>query len=248
MINLHNEFRVALPVDETWTLLTDLPQVAQCLPGAHLDDVIDGEYRGGLSTKIGPISAKYRGVATFREHDEVGHRAVIEARGREEKGSGSANALITAVLKPDGDGTLVVVATELAISGRAAQFGRSLLAEVSNTMVDEFVRRLEVMISGNGGQGTASPAGPAPSTSAAGGTAAVRSSSTAVAPPAEDSLDVVRTIALPMLRKAGPYGAAVLSLAVGVLLGRRGRPRGSRHTDIPLTYVLPYPGMAPLDR
>jgi carbon monoxide dehydrogenase subunit G len=251
MINLHNEFRVALPIDQTWALLTDLPQVAACLPGAHLDDVTDGEYRGGLSTKIGPISARYRGVATFREHDEVGHRAVIEARGREEKGSGSANALITAVLKPDGDGTLVVVATELAISGRAAQFGRSLLAEVSNTMVDEFVRRLETMISGDGGPAAASTAAVAPgASSAVGENTAVRGPSAAVTAPAasENSLDVVRTIALPLLRKAGPYGAAVLSLAIGLLLGRRSRPRGSRPTDIPLTYVLPYPGVPPLGR
>jgi carbon monoxide dehydrogenase subunit G len=238
MINLHNQFRVRLPIDETWQLLTDLPQVATCLPGAHLDDVVDGEYRGGLSTKIGPISAKYQGVATFREQDEVGRRAVIDARGREQKGSGSANALITAVLKPDADGTLVDVSTELAISGRAAQFGRSLLAEVSNTMVDEFVRRLEAMISGNG-----APAGAGTTSSTSQPSTAVP---TAAAVPESDSLDVVRTIAVPMLRKAAaPIASAALALLLGVLLGRRGRTRPGRQTSIPLTYVLPFPGGDP---
>lgn len=229
MINLQNQFRVALPIDEAWKLLTDLPRVARCMPGASLDDVVDEEYRGGLSTKIGPISAKYKGSASFREFDEVGHRAVISARGREEKGSGSANALITAVLKEDGDGTLVDVATELAISGRAAQFGRSLLAEVSNTMVDEFVRRLERMISGDLDQ--------VPTPGSGEGLSGGGASSTNSAEP--EQLDVLSTIALPMLKKfAVPIGAACAGLLIGVVLGRG--QRGARQP--PIMHVMPYPG------
>jgi carbon monoxide dehydrogenase subunit G len=243
VINLHNQFRVPLPVDQTWRLLTDLPQVARCLPGAHLDDVVDGEYRGGLSTKIGPISAKYQGVATFREHDEVSHRAVIDARGREQKGSGSANALITAVLKPDADGTLVDVSTELAISGRAAQFGRSLLAEVSNTMVAEFVRRLEAMISGDGG------APPAPTSASAGtGTSQPSAGAGRSEQASAESLDVMRTIAVPMLQQAAvPIGGALAAFLLGLAIGRRGGGSPRRSAAIPLTYVLPYPGTSPLD-
>lgn len=233
MIQLHNQFRVDLPIDESWKLLTDLPQVAQCLPGAHLDDVVEGEYRGGLSTRIGPISAKYQGTASFREFDEISHRAVIEARGREEKGSGSASALITAVLKPDGTGTLVDVSTELAISGRAAQFGRSLLAEVSSTMIDEFVRRLEVMIAGEPDQ----PIGQAGERSISQGEAT--GTRTITSPVAEaDQLDVLTTIVLPMLRKfTVPIGVALLSGIVGIVVGRHGRNsgRGAR-----FAYAPPY--------
>jgi carbon monoxide dehydrogenase subunit G len=247
MINLHNQFRVPLPVEGTWQLLTDLPQVARCLPGANLDDVVDGEYRGGLATKIGPISAKYRGSATFRERDDVAHRAVIEARGREEKGSGSASALITAVLKPEGSGTLVDVSTELAISGRAAQFGRSLMAEVSNTMIDQFVDRLQTMISNGGGD---APAASAPLDRPSQQRSEAPQQQNPVAA-GDDSLDVVRTIVLPLLRKGiAPAATALLGLAIGVLIGRRGRPRSARPSGIPLTYVLPYPGTEPrsLDR
>jgi carbon monoxide dehydrogenase subunit G len=242
MISLSQQFRVQLPVDDTWNLLTDLPRVARCMPGANLDEVVDGEYRGGLATKIGPISAKYRGVAVFRERDDVEHRAVIEARGREEKGSGSATALITTLLKADGEGTLVDVSTELAISGRAAQFGRSLLAEVSNSLVDEFVRRLEAMIAGDdqssgGAQGTSGLADAAPATGQA--------SHPVSASDADQPLDVVSTVILPMLRRSAvPIGAAVVAGALGVLVGRRGRrPSGP---SIPFTYVLPFPGSAEL--
>lgn len=244
MISLHQQFRVELPVDGTWDLLTDLPRVARCMPGANLDDVVDGEYRGGLSTKIGPISAKYRGVAVFREHDEVAHRAVIEARGREEKGSGSANALITTVLKPDGDGTLVDVSTELAISGRAAQFGRSLLAEVSNSLVDEFVRRLEFMIAGGESADTDGATGQAPDATSNVPTSS-RTSSEARTDDYDQPLDLVSTVVVPMLRRSAvPLGAAIVAGALGVLIGRRGR-RPSGHA-LPFTYVLPYPGSAEL--
>lgn len=199
-MKLDNSFRVDLPVEAAWSLLTDLPRIAPCLPGAHLDDVVDGEYRGGLSTKIGPITARYTGTARFLELDDVGHRAVIEARGREQKGSGAASATIVTVLRPDGQGTAVDVSTELSISGRAAQFGRSLLGEVSETMLAEFTRRLEKTIS--------SPA-----------------SRTAESPAAqeESQLDVVSTIALPMLRRAAVPGlAAILAGLLGWVIGRYG--------------------------
>lgn len=238
MIELHHQFRVSLPVEDTWNLLLDLPQVAQCLPGAHLDDVVEGEYRGGLSTRIGPISAKYRGIASFRERDEVGRRAVIEARGSEEKGSGSASALITASLGPDGEQTIVDVSTELAISGRAAQFGRSLLSEVSDSMVKEFVTRLEAMIE----QGS----GVAPTSEASGSADPQQVRSARASGPAISSgedLDVMRTIALPLLRRAAiPSALALTTGLVGVLIGRRSGGRARLRADrIPVTYVLPYP-------
>lgn len=198
-MKLDNTFHVGLPVDRTWALLTDLPKVAPCLPGAHLDEVVDGEYRGGLSGKIGPVTAKYQGSARFLELDEVARRAVIAARGREERGSGSATATVTASLTPDAGGTTVTVVTDLTISGRAAQFGRSLLGEVSASLIGEFVRRLETMIHGEHG----APEVPA-------------------APATDNTLDVTETVVVPLLRRfAVPAVAALAGTVLGVLLGRR---------------------------
>jgi carbon monoxide dehydrogenase subunit G len=195
-VKLANDFWVALPVDEAWALLTDLPRIAPCLPGAHLDDVVDGEYRGGLATKIGPVNARYRGVARFVERDDVDHRAVIEARGSEERGSGAASGTVVATLRSDGQGTRVDLSTELSISGRAAQFGRSLVAEVSATMLAEFARRLEAIVR----------PGAAPAATQDEGC----------------RLDVVRTVVVPLLRRAAlPAACAVAAGVVGWLVGRR---------------------------
>lgn len=221
MIPLHQEFRVDFPVDQTWAVLTDLPKVARCMPGARLDEVVGGEYRGSFSAKIGPVTAKYCGVAVFQERDDVGHRVVIQARGREEKGNGSASALITTHLTPDGERTLAGVTAELAISGRAAQFGRSPLAEVSNSIGDEFVRQLRAMIADSATEpeqvGTGSAANAADTLGRRG----------VVTPSNDDQyLDVLSTVVLPMLRRAAvPVTVALLAGALGVLIGRSGRNR-----------------------
>lgn len=253
MIELNHQFTVPLPVDEAWRILTDLPTVARCLPGARLETAEGGEYRGGLSAKIGPITARYRGSASFREHDEISHRAVVEARGREEKGSGSASALITMVAKPDGGSTVVGLTTEMDISGRAAQFGRSLLAEVSSTLTEQFAGNLAELISSGDTVPSASPSSTATdgasaqhgSTAGAGRTATLNASDRA--PSSSNDLDVVRTLIVPMLKKAAvPLGTALLGVAVGRLLGSGRRSKAVTASGIPVTYVLPYPGEAPL--
>ena len=221
-MKLEHDFRVALPVDDAWALLTDLPRIAGCLPGAHLDETVDGEHRGALSTKIGPITARYRGGASFAERDEVAHRAIIAARGREERGTGTAAATITARLTPDGAGTRVDVSTELSVTGRAAQFGRSLLTEVSATVLTEFVTRLEALAAGSdaGGAATtdAAPRQAVTARGASGGAAAGTPSG------GEDNVLDARIILGPLLRRAAvPAGVALVAAACGYALGRRGR-------------------------
>jgi uncharacterized protein len=206
-VKIDSTFDVSLPLDDTWALLLDLTRVAPCLPGAHLDDVVDGEYRGGLSTKIGPINARYTGKARFLERDEVDHRAVIQAQGREERGSGAASATITAVLRPAGAKTRVDLSTEMAISGRAAQFGRSLLDEVSASLINEFAQRLEASITRDG---DGASVGALPVTEG-------------------NSLDIGRTVLLPLLRRVVPPAAGILlGSAIGWAIGRRTARRSVR--------------------
>lgn len=142
-MELTNDFRVALPVDEAWVILTDLERIAPCMPGAQLQEVEGDEYRGIVKIKVGPITAQYKGVATFTSMDDVAHVAVLRAEGRETRGQGNANATITATLTPGADGTAVSVVTDLQITGRVAQFGRGVLADVSAKLLGQFVECLE---------------------------------------------------------------------------------------------------------
>lgn len=100
------------------------------------------EYKGVVKVKVGPITAQYAGVARFVEQDEAAGRAVLSAEGRDTRGAGNARATITATLTPDGDGTQVSVVTDLDVTGRVAQFGRGVLADVSSKLMGQFAECL----------------------------------------------------------------------------------------------------------
>lgn len=147
-MELRNEFAVRVPIDKAWALLTDLEQIAPCMPGAKLEDVQGDDYLGFVKIKVGPITSSYKGRASFVEQDEEKHRAVLRAEGRDTRGQGNAHALITAQLEADGDQTRVTVVTDLNITGKIAQFGRGALADVSTKLLGQFVDTLEASLLG----------------------------------------------------------------------------------------------------
>ena len=160
-MELNNEFSVSVPVDQAWAVLTDLERIAPCMPGAQLQEVEGDEYRGIVKVKVGPITAQYRGSARFVELDKDGHRAVLKAEGRDTRGQGNASATVVATLVPGGSSTTVGIQTDLSVTGKVAQFGRGVLADVSAKLLDQFVKRLEAdVLSGeSAGEPTGGPVG-----------------------------------------------------------------------------------------
>ncbi|WP_405564222.1 SRPBCC domain-containing protein [Streptomyces phaeochromogenes] len=138
-----NEFRVNLPPDQAWSLLTDVERIAPCMPGAQLTGVDGDTYNGVVKVKVGPMTVQYKGVVSFEEKDDEARTAVLHARGRDTRGQGNADARVTARLVPDGYGTRVTVDTHLTITGRIAQFGRGVIEEVSGKLLAQFVDNLE---------------------------------------------------------------------------------------------------------
>ena len=116
--------------------------------GAQLLSVDGDDFTGAVKVKVGPITVSYKGEASFQEKDEAAQRVVIKASGKETRGSGNAAALVTAQLKDEGDATHVVITTDLTISGKAAQFGRGVLADVSTNLIGQFARNLEAELLG----------------------------------------------------------------------------------------------------
>jgi carbon monoxide dehydrogenase subunit G len=147
-VELTNEFTVGVPTEQAWALLTDVERIAPCMPGAELQEVEGDEYRGVVKVKVGPITAQYKGRASFVERDVPGLRAVLRAEGRETRGQGNASATISASLHPDSGGTRVAIVTDLAVTGRVAQFGRGVLADVSAKLLAQFVDCLETKVLG----------------------------------------------------------------------------------------------------
>ncbi len=156
-MELTNDFRVSVPPAQAWKVFTDVERIAPLLPGAQLQEIEGDEFRGIVKVKVGPIQAQYKGVATFLEQDESSGRVVLKANGRDTRGQGNANATITATMTGDGDGTKVSVVTELTVTGKVAQFGRGVLADVSGKLIRQFVEALEADLE-NGGSSKPAPA------------------------------------------------------------------------------------------
>jgi carbon monoxide dehydrogenase subunit G len=232
-IELDNSFTVPVPPEQAWDVLLDVERIAPCMPGASVTSVEGDEIEGQVKVKLGPLSLTYKGTAKFTDKDQAAHSISIEATGKETRGSGTASATVQANLTPgDGAGqTLVSIHTSLNVTGKPAQFGRSLLPEVSGKLIQQFATNLEAMINADtAGPDTAVPAdetGPEAAeadeaTAEAGQASAGRAPTTAptAARPAapvvkqEESLNAFKFVVVPILKRLIPIAAAGAAIAV----------------------------------
>jgi carbon monoxide dehydrogenase subunit G len=146
---LENTIEIPAPIERVWDYMLDVERVAPCMPGAELTETVDDRtWRGKVAVKLGPVSLSFSGTVVMQERDEAARTVVLKADGREAKGKGSATALVTSRMEDvDGSGTRVVIATDLSISGALAQFGRGMLADVSQRMAGQFAECLAARMS-----------------------------------------------------------------------------------------------------
>jgi carbon monoxide dehydrogenase subunit G len=205
-MELHHEFTVPVPVDDAWRTLLDIERVAPCMPGATVEEYDGKTVTGSVKVKVGPITVTYKGTAVFEEQDESAHRMVLIASGRETRGQGTARATVTGTLTERDGGTAVSVRTDLTVTGRPAQFGRGVMAEVGDRIVGQFAECLSQRL----GE-------PAEET---------RPGAEAEEAPAEaEPLDLLRTAGAPVAKRAAAGAAALLALLAAVAGIRRWRRR-----------------------
>ncbi|HEV2887415.1 MAG TPA: SRPBCC family protein [Jatrophihabitans sp.] len=137
-MQLTHSFTVPADIDRAWDVLLDIERVAPCMPGAALETVDGDDFTGSVKVRLGPIGLTYKGKASFISKDAEGHRAVIDAQGKDARGNGTAKATITATLTARGSGTAVTVVTDLNITGKPAQFGRGVMVDVGNKLIGQF--------------------------------------------------------------------------------------------------------------
>jgi carbon monoxide dehydrogenase subunit G len=222
-VELENSFTVDVGVDRAWEVLTDIPAIAPCLPGAQLQEVDGDDYKGIVKVKVGPIVAQYKGTATVQEENPADR---------------NASALITASLEERDGRTEVVVSTDLTVTGKVAQFGRGVMADVSAKLMDQFAANLvETVLSdeaggagtaeggtddGGQGSGDARSAGPGGNGSSATGQGQDEPRKLDPGPEPEP-IDLLGTAGTPVAQRVIPplVGAVLLLLVIRWLLRRR---------------------------
>jgi carbon monoxide dehydrogenase subunit G len=133
-----NEFTVHAPMERVWAVLTDAQQVAPCVPGAEITEVIDERhFKGQVKVKLGAVSVSYRGEMEM-EADPDGHTITLRGKGTEARGSGGASGSMQVRLQQEGDAVHVYITSQVDVTGRIATFGRGIMQDVSNRLIKEF--------------------------------------------------------------------------------------------------------------
>ncbi len=167
-MELTHSFTVPVGVPETWAAFEDIASVAECFPGAAVTSVEGDTFEGTCKVKLGPIALQYGGAGSFLERDESARRLVFQAQGKDKRGNGTAGATVTATFAEDGEGTRVNVVTDLAITGKAAQFGRgNVLQDVSDKLLAQFVACLKSKVTAPAAEVAAEEAAAAETSAAA---------------------------------------------------------------------------------
>ena len=235
-MKLEHNFTVPVPAAQAWEVLLDLQRVAPCMPGATLTGVEGDEFTGNVKVKLGPIMLTYNGKGRFVERDEAARRVVIEASGRDTRSAGTASATVTAQLTEEGAQTRVDVVTDLSITGKPAQFGRSMISDVSAKLLGQFAECLAGKLgesqSAAAGAGAAGAGAGAAGAAGAGGDATTGSpdapaevatepstapvaAATVEAPAEAEAVDLLKVVGgTHAARATAAYGIGALLLAV----------------------------------
>ncbi|MCD2191491.1 SRPBCC family protein [Actinomycetospora soli] len=245
-MQLENEFTVPVDIDTVFRALNDPEKVTPCFPGATLTSAEGDDFTGNVKVKLGPISMTYKGKGTFIERDETGHKVVVVAQGRDSRGNGTASAKATLTMVEAAPGnTKVTVLTEMQVTGKPAQFGRGVMADVGDKILDQFATCLADEFgqqsnasSAAGGNHPRASAGSAATSALP--TAATTGASPAAAaaargqgatagtarPPREqaEALDLLEVSRGALINRLVPLGvAALVAIIVAVVVGRRSR-------------------------
>src|SRR5215472_12770002 len=174
-MELEHSFIIPVPPEQAWPVLLDVERIAPCMPGATVDSVDGDVIKGRIKVKVGPVALTYAGTAHFTERDEQARSITLEASGKETRGAGTASATVRSSLEGEGGQTKIVVHTSMNVTGRPAQFGRGVMAEVGGRIIERFATNLAALLASAPAASVAASNGSGPGADASGPGAAAGS-------------------------------------------------------------------------
>jgi carbon monoxide dehydrogenase subunit G len=140
-IEIRETFQVQAPIERVWEFVLDPHNVAACMPGASLEQVVDEKtFIGNIKVKVGAVMAAYKGRVELTEIDAASYTVKMKAEGTESGGGTARGTMLSKLLTlPDGR-TEVVAEASVDLTGRIMQVGRGMIQGVSKQLFQQFVK------------------------------------------------------------------------------------------------------------
>ena len=169
-MEMTGEYRIPAPRQRVWEALNDPAVLKACIPGCkQLEKVSDTDFNAIVATKVGPVSATFRGSVNLSEMDPPnGYTLTGQGQGG---AAGFARMGARVSLKQESEDTVLAYAAQADIGGKLASVGSRLVHTVARKNADDFFSAFARQLGGTGVQEpavaiapagvTAVPAGPA---------------------------------------------------------------------------------------
>ena len=148
-MTMNGEVQLPASREAVWARLNDAETLKACIPGAEqLDKLSDTELQAVVTTKIGPVKAKFKGKVTLSDLDPPnGYKISGQGDGGV---AGFAKGGATVKLTPKNGGTLLAYTVEAQIGGKLAQLGQRLINGAAKKIADEFFKNFATAVSQQG--------------------------------------------------------------------------------------------------
>ncbi|GGE21726.1 hypothetical protein GCM10011390_46360 [Aureimonas endophytica] len=153
-MDLKGEYRLPAPRQTVWEALNDADVLRACIPGCDtLEKKSDTELAATVTTKIGPVKAKFNGEVRLENiNAPESYRIVGEGKGGI---AGFAKGGADVHLAEDGDETILTYTVDAQVGGKIAQLGGRLIESSAKKLSGQFFDNFAAHVSG----GTASAEG-----------------------------------------------------------------------------------------
>ena len=136
-MEMTGEYKIPAPREKVWEALNDPEILKVCIPGCQeLAKESDTELSATVKSKVGPVSATFKGKVTLSDVDAPnGYKIFGEGTGGV---AGFAKGGAEVSLADDGDGTLLNYTATGQVGGKLAQIGSRLIDSTAKKMANEF--------------------------------------------------------------------------------------------------------------
>jgi carbon monoxide dehydrogenase subunit G len=145
-MKLTGENRINASPEEVWRALNDPEILKQAIPGCDtLEKISDTQFKATVTTKIGPVQAKFTGEVELTDLDPP-RGYTISGKGSGGV-AGNARGGAKVKLEPDGNGTKLSYDVDAQVTGKLAQLGSRLIDSTAKMLAGQFFNKFEALVS-----------------------------------------------------------------------------------------------------